>query len=53
MKKLVEEHAGTIEAENLTVGGAMIRIQLPIDEISRGKLIAKLPGRVEQGRAKV
>tara|TARA_B100001123_G_C15329010_1_gene1030569 strand:+ start:1491 stop:3716 length:2226 start_codon:yes stop_codon:yes gene_type:complete len=53
VKKLVEEHAGTIEAENLTVGGAMIRIQLPIDEISRGKLIAKLPGRVEQGRAKV
>ena len=53
MKKLVEEHAGIIEAENLPGGGAMIRIQFPIDEISRSQLIANLPGRVEQGRAKI
>ena len=53
VKKLVEEHVGIIEAENLPGGGAMIRIQFPIDEISRSQLMAKLPGRVEQGRAKV
>lgn len=53
VKKLVEEHAGIIEAENLPGGGAMIRIQFPIDEISRSQLIANLPGRVEQGRAKI
>jgi nitrogen fixation/metabolism regulation signal transduction histidine kinase len=50
VKKLVEEHAGTIEAENRAKGGALIRIQLPINEIARGQMIAKLPGRAEQRR---
>jgi nitrogen fixation/metabolism regulation signal transduction histidine kinase len=50
VKKLVEEHAGTIEAENLEEGGAVIRIQLPIDDAAREKMLAKLPGRVEQRR---
>ena len=48
--QLVEEHAGTIEAENLEEGGAVIRIQLPIDDAAREKMLAKLPGRIEQRR---
>jgi len=50
VKKLVEEHAGTIEAENRDEGGALIRIQLPVNETARGQMIAKLPGRAEQRR---
>ena len=50
VKKLVEEHAGTIEAENRAEGGATIRIQLPVNEIARGQMIARLPGRAEQRR---
>jgi nitrogen fixation/metabolism regulation signal transduction histidine kinase len=47
VKKLVEEHAGTIDAQNREDGGAMIRIQLPVNELARGQMIAKLPGRTE------
>ena len=47
VKKLVEEHAGTIEAVNRDEGGAIIRIQLPVNEIARGQMIAKFPGRSE------
>ena len=50
VKKLVEEHAGTIDAKNRDEGGALIRIQLPVNEIARGQMIAKLPGRAEQRR---
>jgi nitrogen fixation/metabolism regulation signal transduction histidine kinase len=50
VKKLVEEHAGTIDAENRKEGGAQIRIQLPVNEIARGQMIAKLPGRAEKRR---
>jgi nitrogen fixation/metabolism regulation signal transduction histidine kinase len=47
VKKLVEEHAGTIQAENRKEGGAVIRIELPIDEAAREKMMTKLPGRAE------
>jgi len=47
VKKLVEEHLGTIEAINPEEGGALIRIQLPVNETARGQMIAKLPGRAE------
>lgn len=47
VKKLVEEHVGTIEAENREEGGALIRIQLPINETAREAMIAVLPGRAE------
>jgi len=47
VKKLVEEHAGTIEAINRDGGGAVIKIQLPVNETARGQMIAKLPGRAE------
>ncbi len=47
VKKLVEEHAGTIQAENRNEGGAVIRIELPIDEAAREIMMTKLPGRAE------
>jgi len=47
VKKLVEEHGGTIEAENPDGGGAVIRIQLPVNEAAREAMMAMLPGRVE------
>ena len=47
VKKLVEEHAGTIDAENREEGGAIIRIRLPINEAARESMIAMLPGRAE------
>lgn len=50
VKKLVEEHVGTIEAMNRDEGGALIRIQLPVNEAARGQMIAKLPGRTEKRR---
>ena len=50
VKKLVEEHAGTIDAENREEGGAIIKIQLPINETAREQMLAKLPGRAEQRR---
>ena len=47
VKKLVEEHGGTIEAENQDEGGALIRIQLPVNEAAREAMMAMLPGRGE------
>lgn len=50
VKKLVEEHLGTIEAINPEEGGALIRIQLPVNETARGQMIGKLPGLAEKRR---
>lgn len=50
VKKLVEEHAGTIDAENREEGGAMIRIQLPVDETAREAMTVLLPRRTEKRR---
>ncbi|MGB5354440.1 MAG: ATP-binding protein [Woeseia sp.] len=50
VKKLVEEHAGLIEAENRQDGGAVIRIRLPVTEVAREALIALTPGRGEKRR---
>ncbi len=50
VKKLVEEHLGTIDARNRQEGGAVIRIQLPVDEVAREKMIAKRLGNPEQRR---
>jgi nitrogen fixation/metabolism regulation signal transduction histidine kinase len=50
VKKLVEEHAGTIDAENREEGGAMIRIQLPVNETAREAMTVLLPRRTERRR---
>jgi nitrogen fixation/metabolism regulation signal transduction histidine kinase len=50
VKKLVEEHAGTIDAENREEGGAMIRIQLPVNEAAREAMTVLLPRRTEKRR---
>jgi two-component system, NtrC family, nitrogen regulation sensor histidine kinase NtrY len=50
VKKLVEEHAGVIEAENREQGGAIIRIRLPVSETAREAMIAMMPGRAEKRR---
>lgn len=50
VKKLVEEHAGTIEAENGSDGGAVIRIQLPVNEAAREAMLSVLPRRTEKRR---
>lgn len=50
VKKLVEEHAGLIEAENQEQGGAVIRIKLPATEAAREAMIALTPGRGEKRR---
>lgn len=50
VKKLVEEHIGSIRAENRSDGGAMISIRLPLNEVARKLMIAKLPGRPEKRR---
>ncbi|MBT8084840.1 MAG: HAMP domain-containing protein [Woeseia sp.] len=50
VKKLVEEHAGIIEAENRPRGGAVIRIRLPATESARESMMALMPGRGEKRR---
>jgi nitrogen fixation/metabolism regulation signal transduction histidine kinase len=50
VKKLVEEHVGTILAENRKEGGAVISIRLPINEAAREAMIAKGTSRTEQRR---
>lgn len=50
VKKLVEEHAGTIEAVNGDDGGAVIRIQLPVNEAAREAMLSVLPRRTEKRR---
>ena len=50
VKKLVEEHGGTIDAENLDAGGAVIRIQLPVNEAAREAMMAMLPSRGDKRR---
>ena len=50
VKKLVEEHAGTIDAENREEGGALIRIQLPVNEAAREAMTVLLPRRTEKRR---
>jgi nitrogen fixation/metabolism regulation signal transduction histidine kinase len=50
VKKLVEEHVGTILAENRKDGGALISIRLPINEAAREAMIAKGTSRTEKRR---
>jgi nitrogen fixation/metabolism regulation signal transduction histidine kinase len=50
VKKLVEEHLGSIRASNNSNGGATISIRLPLNEVAREKMIAKVPRGTEQRR---
>ena len=50
VKKLVEEHVGSIHAENRKDGGAVIGIRLPINEAAREAMIAKGTSRNEKRR---
>ena len=50
VKKLVEEHAGMIDAENRAGGGAILRIRLPVDEAAREAMFAVLPGHSDRRR---
>ena len=50
VKKLVEEHAGMIEAENRAEGGAVIKIQLPVNDAAREAMLTVLPGQSDRRR---
>jgi two-component system, NtrC family, nitrogen regulation sensor histidine kinase NtrY len=41
VKKLVEEHAGAIEATNREDGGARVLVRLPVDEATRSAMLLK------------
>lgn len=50
VRKIVEEHGGHIEADNRTAGGACIRIDLPLNESTRGQASQREPRRPEPRR---
>lgn len=50
VRKIVEEHGGHIEADNRTPGGACIRIDLPLNESTRGQATQREPRRPEPRR---
>ncbi len=50
VKKIVEEHGGRIDAENVASGGARVRIALPVDAVSRTNLAVQDRRRGEQRR---
>ncbi|HUX74370.1 MAG TPA: ATP-binding protein [Steroidobacteraceae bacterium] len=52
VKKIVEEHGGRIEADNLRIGGARMRILLPLGESGR-PLGAREPRKGEHRRERV
>jgi nitrogen fixation/metabolism regulation signal transduction histidine kinase len=52
VKKIVEEHGGRIEADNLRTGGARVRILLPLGDGARGAL-GREPRKVEHRRERV
>lgn len=53
VKKLVEEHAGRIEAANRRAGGARVSILLPVNETARSAMMPGMPRRhdVQKERA--
>jgi nitrogen fixation/metabolism regulation signal transduction histidine kinase len=43
VKKIVEEHGGRIEAENVRDGGARLRVLLPLDDAARETIATAMP----------
>jgi nitrogen fixation/metabolism regulation signal transduction histidine kinase len=52
VKKIVEEHGGRIEADNLRIGGARVRISLPLGDSGRAQG-TRDPRKGEQRRERV
>ncbi|HSN71312.1 MAG TPA: ATP-binding protein [Steroidobacteraceae bacterium] len=50
VKKIVEEHGGRIEAENRREGGARVRIELPLGDLTRAVGPPREPRRTEPRR---
>ncbi len=50
VKKIVEEHGGRIEADNRRVGGARVRVILPVGETARTATAGREPRRGEPRR---
>jgi nitrogen fixation/metabolism regulation signal transduction histidine kinase len=50
VRKIVEEHGGHIEADNRAAGGARIRIDLPMNESTRGQAAPREQRRPEPRR---
>jgi nitrogen fixation/metabolism regulation signal transduction histidine kinase len=50
VRKIVEEHGGHVEAENRPDGGARVRVDLPLDGVTRGEAARREPYRPEPRR---
>jgi len=50
VRKIVEEHGGRVEAENRPDGGARVRVELPMNGVTRGEAVRREPHRPEPRR---
>jgi signal transduction histidine kinase len=50
VRKIVEEHGGYVEADNRAGGGARVRVDLPLDETTRGQVVRGATRRPEPRR---
>jgi nitrogen fixation/metabolism regulation signal transduction histidine kinase len=50
VRKIVEEHGGYVEADNRAGGGARVRVDLPLDETTRGQEVRGAARRPEPRR---
>ena len=50
VRKIVEEHRGHVEAENRAEGGARVRIELPLNEMTGAQAARREPRRPEPRR---
>ncbi len=50
VRKIVEEHGGHVEAENRPDGGARVRVELPMNGVTRGEAVRREPHRPEPRR---
>jgi nitrogen fixation/metabolism regulation signal transduction histidine kinase len=41
VRKIVEEHGGRVEADNRAAGGARVRVELPLNETTRGQAVQR------------